>query len=124
MRLSELLQRLDDQLDDVGSVNWPEAQRVRWADIVVSDLMRQLVEVDKGYCDLEILVKETDWREDIQLVQDYRLPQWVGNVVEVWRLTENPDSNNPFTNTVTTMRGLKLLRKDESRSSGLTPVDL
>lgn len=118
MRLSELLQRLTDQLDDDGSHNWPEAERVRWADLVIVDLNRQLLEVDKGYCDLEFFVMETDWSQQLQLMQDFQLPPWVGNIIEVWLLTDAPDDTNPYVNTVELNRGSQIHKTNQNYDPG------
>lgn len=105
MNVTQFVTAVQDVLDDAGS-KYPVASIVRHGDQQMRGLFRTLVTANKQYSNFTMHLQQSEGRQILQNVWEYRLPTWVTAVVAVHRRPIIVDAGeitfSPYRWTVTT----------------------
>jgi len=93
VNITQGVQRVRDQLDDVGKNKWPDDEIVRHFDEQARALYRLIFRSNREWSNIALHLKKADAKTIFKNTYEWRLPTWVERVVDVYERTDPGDES-------------------------------
>lgn len=125
MNLTQLIQRVRDELDDPLLLKHSDAELARHVDEQVRSMFRTMIRSGTEWSNLSVALKKDDARTLFQNTHEWRLPSWIEKVSRVWERNPSDTTNeltfSPYNWTSDpNIIGREIPKTDSNRKAGWT----